>query len=80
MSRYPKPKTARKIVWCLLSIGAIIGLIGSYSSDILFVIGIVLMICAILTHFIFYRCPHCGRFLDRSTGEFCPCCGKEIDQ
>ena len=26
------------------------------------------------------RCPHCGSYLGRNTGPYCPECGKEVDR
>ena len=43
------------------------------------VIGVLLVIAGLIIHFAYYRCPHCGRFLDRSTGAYCPYCGKKME-
>ena len=75
-----KPKMVRSIFWCLLGIGGILGIIGALYSVVLAVAGMILMICNMLFYFLFYRCPHCGRYLDRNTGEYCPHCGEKIDE
>ena len=74
-----KPKTAKILTWCLLGLGGVIGAIGAYYSMVIAALGVILMIGSIFVHFMFYRCPHCGYFLDRSTGTFCPHCGKKIN-
>ena len=43
-------------------------------------IGVVVMLCGLGFQLLFYRCPHCGKYLDRSTGPFCPHCGRSIDE
>lgn len=48
-------------------------------SALLIVAGLLLLIVALVLHFTYYRCPHCGRFLDRSTGAYCPYCGKKME-
>ena len=75
------PKKIRAVVWIILLIGAVVGFIGVFSEiKALMIAGVITMLCAIIVHFTFYKCPHCGRFLDRSTGEYCPYCGKEINK
>lgn len=39
----------------------------------------IIFMVALGIHLIFYRCPHCGKFLDRSTGDYCPYCGQQMD-
>ena len=48
-------------------------------SALLIVAGLLLLIVALVLHFTYNRCPHCGRFLDRSTGAYCPYCGKKME-
>ena len=75
------PKRIRAVFWIILLIGIIIGLIGAFSEiNALMIAGMITMVCSIIVYVIFYRCPHCGRYLDRSTGEYCPYCGKEINK
>lgn len=75
------PKKIRAVFWIILLIGAVIGFIGAFSEmTSLIVAGMIIMLCSIVVYFVFYRCPHCGRFLDRSTGEYCPYCGKKINE
>jgi len=75
------PKKLRKLYWLLLGPGLLLGFIGvGVDSMALVVIGIVIMLLALLFHVLFYRCPHCNRFLDRNTGEYCPHCGEKVNE
>ena len=59
---------------------AVLALVGALMEvTALTVIGVLLVIVAVVIHFMFYRCPHCGEFLDRSTGAYCPYCGKKME-
>lgn len=42
--------------------------------------GVVMIAGALIFHLIFYRCPHCGKYLDRSGGDYCPYCGGELEE
>lgn len=77
-----KPQKVRKIQYLIFITGVIIAFLGILLSETtaLMIIGIVVMFAAVIFHFIFYRCPHCGAFLDRSTGEFCPQCGRKVNE
>ena len=77
----PTPKKASFIGIVMLAVGAAIGYIGAYIEIFLLVgIGLALMIFSLIWRVIFYRCPHCNKYLDRSSGEFCPYCGKEVNK
>lgn len=74
------PRTVRKMVLRLSTAGAVLDLGGALvQSALLIVAGLLLLIVALVLHFTYYRCPHCGRFLDRSTGAYCPYCGKKME-
>ena len=73
------PKTVIKLFWSIGGIGAVIGLIGvGYEAEPLMITGIAVMMSAIVFKLFFYRCPHCGGYLDRNAGEFCHKCGKRL--
>lgn len=76
------PKQIRKITFLILFIGAIIAFLGISLNEnvILIIMGLIAMIASIVFHFVFYRCPHCGKFLDRSTGDYCPYCSKNVNE
>lgn len=76
-----KPRKVHIINWIMLIAGAVIGLIGVfYDNTPLSCTGIVIMIASIIFRYIFYRCPYCGKYLDRSTGPYCPQCGKKVNE
>lgn len=52
------------------------------SMNIGMLAGLILMICSILWHLIFVRCPHCGSPFHLRGGipKHCPDCGKYIDK
>ncbi len=76
-----KPKKANAICLLLLAAGAITEIFGAY-AQLRFLVhtGLVLMLGALVFRLIFFRCPHCGRYLDRSSGDFCPHCGKNVNE
>ena len=76
-----KPKDVQSIFMVGLIVGALTGFIGAfYEHAVLCCIGGVMMFGMVLFRVVCYRCPHCGKFLDRSTGPFCPHCGKEVNE
>lgn len=76
------PKQIRARTFIILGIGLLIALCGIAWNEhtALIITGLLIMFSSIIHHVIFYRCPHCGKFLDRSTGDFCPGCGKEVNK
>lgn len=74
------PKQVNLYYLLILATGAALGAIGALSEiKFLAVIGITLLIGDIIFRFACYRCPYCGRYLDRSRGDYCPYCGKELN-
>lgn len=71
-------KQARKLRNTLLIVGAAVMLPGIFFRPFL-IIGAVVAFSCLIPHVLFNRCPHCGKHLDRSNGDFCPYCGKRID-
>lgn len=78
--RTPKQIKARTIL--ILAVGLLSALCGIVWNEqtTLIITGLLIMFASILHHVVFYRCPHCGKFLDRSSGEFCPACGKKVNE
>lgn len=76
------PKQIRERTFIILGIGLFISLCGiaKGEQDFLMIVGLLVMFSSIIHHVIFYRCPHCGKFLDRNTGEYCPGCGKRVNE
>lgn len=67
--------------WSMALAGFIIGLAGPICEIMAFsVIGCIIMVGSGIFYIVFYRCPYCEKFLDRSTGEYCPYCGEKVDK
>ena len=78
------PRLSRWVVWIVFYPSVILGAVLLFSGTAgeitgLAVAGGVLMGLAVIFHLLFYRCSSCGRYLDRSSGDFCPHCGKRLD-
>ena len=73
------PKSVNGLCLVLLGLGAVIALLAVHLTvEWLIFAGLVVMASSIFLRITFYRCPCCGKYLDRSTGEFCPYCGKKM--
>lgn len=61
--------------------GAVCILLGVFTKQTVFM---VLTYVVILAYFvltcIFWKCPHCGKYLGRSIGEYCPHCGEKLEK
>ncbi len=71
-------KKGRKLRNLLLILGTVVMLLGSL-HEALFTVGAVIAFSSLLPHFLFNRCPHCGKQLGKNEGEFCQFCGKPLD-
>ena len=72
-------KKAQKLRNTLLIVGPVIMLLGGYIYEPLFIVGVVVGCSCLIPHFLFNRCPQCGKQLGKNEGEFCQFCGKHID-
>ena len=77
-----KPKKVRKIRNGLGIAGAVIAWLGALTEGptAVMILGVLLLLASTAFHLIFYRCPYCGAHLDRSTGEYCPHCGRKMEE
>ncbi len=76
-----KPYEVNKVFFIASAVGFAIGLFGiAIESPILGGIGIAVMVGMMAFRIIFYRCPHCKAYLDRSTGDYCPYCGENVNK
>ncbi|XCP86348.1 hypothetical protein ABXS75_05980 [Roseburia hominis] len=72
-------KKARKLRDMLLIVGAIMMLL-AYFYEPMFIVGVIVAFSCLIPHFVFNKCPHCGRQLGRNEGEFCQYCGERIEE
>ena len=71
-------KNARKLRNALLIAGFFIMLLGCY-SNVIGVIGVVVSFSSLIPHFLYNKCPHCGRQLGLNEEKFCQYCGRPLD-
>ena len=62
----------------LFIIGGLIMLLGYLSFPIM-IIGIIVMFSGLIPHFLYNKCPHCGKQLGRNEADYCQFCGGKID-
>lgn len=73
-----KVRKAQKLRDILAIAGIIIMLCGYIYQPLLFVGGMVALSCFV-PHFLYNKCPHCGKQLGRNEGRCCQHCGRGID-
>ena len=54
-------------------------MLGAYIYEPLFQPGMVVAFSCLIPHFLWNKCPHCGKQLGRNEAEFCQFCGGKID-
>ena len=76
-----KPDTCLFITFAIIGLGFIVSLIGVSSKTLspLIYTGAFIILAAGIFNMIFYTCPFCGRYLGRTHHEYCPHCGKRIN-
>lgn len=75
-----KLKRAERIFMGILAAGFVTALAGgTWEMNWLAGGGMAVMAGAAIVRIVFYRCPHCRKYLGNSSGRFCPFCGKEIE-
>lgn len=65
------PKHSFECLWAGLVLGFVIGFFTRW-------IACVIIAAALLQYLVFFRCPHCGKHLDRGLPDYCPKCGAEL--
>ena len=73
-----KPKKAQKLRDILAIVGIVIMLCG-YIYEPLLIVRMIVTFSCFVPHFLYNKCPHCGKQLGRNEGKYCQHCGKELD-
>ena len=63
----------------LLMIAGFLIMLGGYLHVSAGCLGFVVMFSSLIPHWLYNKCPHCGRQLGRNEADFCQFCGKKID-
>lgn len=63
----------------ILAIAGIIIMLGGYIYDPLLIVGGAVAFSCLVPHFLYNKCPHCGKQLGRNEEKYCQHCGKGID-
>ena len=71
-------RKAQKLRNILLLVGFVI-MLCAYIYTPLFVIGALVTCSCLIPHFLYNRCPHCGKQLGNNEGKYCQHCGSELD-
>ena len=69
----------KTIFLVLAVVGATMSAIGfANENNLLFILGIAILLIGVAINFIFNRCPYCKKYLDKSSGVYCPYCGEKM--
>ena len=71
-------RKAQKLRNTLLIAGFFIMLLGYY-SNVIGIIGVIVSFSSLIPHFLYNKCPHCGKQLGRNEGKYCQFCGRPLD-
>ena len=71
-------RKAQKLRNILLLVGFVI-MLCAYIYTPLFVIGALVACSCLIPHFLYNKCPHCGKQLGNNEGKYCQHCGSELD-
>ena len=73
-----KIRKAQKLRNTLLIVGTII-MLCAYIYEPLLVIGGIIACSCLIPHFLYNKCPHCGKQLGNNESKYCQHCGKALD-
>ena len=78
-----KLRTARILVWSIMAAVVLFGIMAlATQSPIAYILMGAALVAELIVFFVFIKCPHCGRHLDRAGMnpeiEYCPFCGKSL--
>lgn len=71
-------RKAQKLRNALLLIGIVI-MLAAYIYEPLMIVGIIVAFSCLIPHFLYNKCPRCGKHLGRNEGNYCQHCGKSLD-
>ena len=72
-------RKAGKLRDALLVVG-FVTMLAAYIWEPLFIVGALIAVSSLIPHFLFYKCPHCGKNLGRDGGDFCRFCGAFLEK
>lgn len=73
-----KVRNAQKLRNLLMLIGTVI-MLAAYFYEPLWIIGLIVACSCLIPHFLYNKCPHCGKQLGNQETKYCQHCGKPID-
>lgn len=62
----------------LLIAGTVI-MLAAYIYEPLLIVGAIVAFSCLIPHFLYNKCPHCGKQLGRNEAKYCQYCGRPID-
>ncbi|MBQ7896480.1 MAG: hypothetical protein IJ364_08020 [Oscillospiraceae bacterium] len=74
-----KVRDAQKLRDVLFIAGIAVMLAAYIFGTVCSIIGAVVAFSGLIPHFLYNKCPHCGRQLGRNDGDYCQHCGGAID-
>lgn len=77
------PKQATLCAIGIVILGLILALVGlnhDHENRLLVGIGFAVMFASIVFRLVFCRCPHCDHLVGGISEEFCPHCGKKLNE
>jgi len=79
MKKKVSRETVKKIVVAIILVGFFVYIIGNRTTaSYLKIVGEVIILSSIIPVIMFWRCPKCGKFLNRIYQGCCPHCGYPI--
>ena len=74
------PKTVNVLYFIIFLAGCLLMFLGGLREITLLVgVGGIVVMVALAFRILFYRCPYCGKYLDRVEPDgYCPHCGKAL--
>ena len=71
-------RDAQRLRNTLMLVGILI-MFGGYLFEPLLIVGAIIAFSGLIPHFLYNKCPHCGKQLGRNEADYCQFCGGKID-